>query len=289
MVKQSVKQKKQAINQIWLSFIFMVVILGNFFTVAGITYFYESNGKSDIIPLYESDSNSEFAHVNYGLSYPINPDKDAFSNYTSGYFHTETIPPHYRFSYEKNPAYTGNNTWGIAINTTTGALSNALARIVFDIPDCKNWIITDIDINTTLSSDIDNRLLVAITNFKNPTEITEHLGTGLYNVVQPAITSLDLHIDVTTVKALKIHSDSQERPHNSLDIVISDDSSDGMTGFAFQISVIISGYQAGGWDLETSLLISTTLWNILIILVIIYSLDMFDLGGFVKTLKKGGR
>ena len=286
MVTKKQKEQAQARNQILLSFLFMIMMIGNFVTVAGITWYYENNGHENIVEIYRTDSNTDFGHVNYGVSFPVNH----FDNYTSGYYHLAPSTTTW-LTYEKAPTYLGNDTWGISINATTHANANAFTIINIDLPDLNQWIITDIDINTTLPGDTDQELFVATYSKNTPIEITDgNLDTTLLlDASIPGLTELDEHIDVSPVNSLRIQENSKVRVNDGLHIRIRDTTNNGMGSFAFQFKVVILGTQAGGWTLQTSLLISTTIWNILILIGVIYSLDMFDVGGFVKTIKEKRR
>lgn len=283
------KQKEQAIarNQLWLSFLFMIMILGNFVSVGAITYVYETNGHDNITQLYTTDSNTDFDLIPFGASMPTNN----FDNFTTGYFFLHAPPTVVWLSYDKTPAYLGNNTWGFSTNATFHVGAQAQATIVIDLPELNKWVITDVDINTTLPGDTDSSWRVKLYSKNSIIELTDpFLDVQILSETIPALTtSIDKHIDVNPVASLEAYQNSQGKPETGLQIEILDPANDGMAGTAFQFSVTIYGTLATGWTLETSLLISTSIWNIIILIGVIYSLDMFDVGGFVETLKKRRR
>lgn len=284
MVSKKQKEQAQARNQIWLSFLFMIMILGNFVSVAGITYYYETNGHENVVQLFTTDSNTDFSNIPFGVTMPTNN----LDNFTTGHFflHATTVT---WLSYDKTPAYLGNDTWGFSVNATFHAGASTREIITIDLPELDQWIITDVDINTTLPGNTDQQLDLRLYSKNTPIEVTDpFLDVEILSLATtPLSTSIDKHIDVNPVSSLGIYQNSQGKAETGLQIIILDSANDGQNAFACQFSVTIFGTQATGWTLETSLLISTIIWNIIILIGVVYSLDMFDIGGFVKTLKKG--
>lgn len=285
MPKQKVS-KKQSINQIWLSFLFMIVIVGNFFSIGVIAHYYESYNVNGEQILFVSDTNTEFEHVNYGATFPANNP----SNFTSGYYFNSGSPAFQLLSYEKIPAYLGNNTWGFSVNSSANAAAFARASYMIALPDLPQWLVTNVQVNITCPGDTDQRILLAFISINDPVELNTFLSTRFYDTQHSSVTDLNLNVSVSLLNGLKVKADSQEKTENMLEIVVADSpTGDGMGAFAYQMSVIITGKSTETWSMENALLISTTTWNVFIILVIIYSFDKFDLGGFVKTIRKSRR
>lgn len=290
MVKQT---KKQSINQVWLSVLFMIVILGNFVTVAGISYYYESNGADTKTLLWETDSDSEYLHFTTTDNYVQYP----YLNVTTGirWIETGNIIAE---KVELTPAYLGNGTWGVSCPTLGNNPYDWVSGVVVvAVPNMHNYLITNIFINYTMP---DNDVHWGITALHTDSTIFGLTDYGSAdpqsqetNIIPPssnAVTVDDyvLAYDVPLAKSLAIFDDSRDKSFTALEMGWNiDDPSVGMVGFASQWNVQIYGEQITGWSLQDSLTVSVTLWNIIIGLAIVYSLDVIDLGGFVKTIRKG--
>lgn len=297
MPKQSEKQKKQSITQVWLSIIFMIAILGNFFTVAGIVWYYENNGVDNEVMVFESDSNTDYMHFtttdNY-IFYPI------FNITTQMRGLVTALPDNLPVKTELTPLYLGNNTWGVSVpgmNDPAGYY-HLSGIIVMAIPNMDNFLITKIVINETMPlNDVHWDMTIlhldtgvfGLSDFgsADPSSQETNILPGTATVTTP---ELNAAYTIPLTKGLRIFENSQGKQYTGIEIaweVI--DPTVGLSAYAMQWKVQIFGEQITGWTLQDSLLVSTIIWNIILGTVIIYSLDMFDIGGFVKTIRKQRR
>ena len=278
MVKQN---KKQSINQIWLSFVFMIVILGNFITVAGIDYYYETNGFGERQSLWVSDSSTEFPVFEFASDYPspFYDDIQTGQNIVHNGYH----------QYNRTPAYLGNDTWSMVVNSTsfTGLQYSAI-NVWMVLPNMDTWLIDNVIINLTLPGEIDEKVGIAIWGLNTPV-----LNSG-YNSASTLIYSnsftggdseMNENIDVSLLDALNIFDSANQFDNYAMNLFITDTGNDGISAFACVWSCEVIGEIVTGWSVESSLLVSVTVWNVLIGIAIVYSLDMFDLGGFIKTIR----
>lgn len=297
MPKQSTKQKKQSINQIWLSIIFMIAILGNFFSVAGIVWYYENNGMVNEMLVFESDSNTNYMHFTTTDNYILYPH---FNITTQMRGLITALPVNLPVKTELTPLYLGNNTWGtsIPVMNDPAGYYHLSGIIVMEIPNMDNFLITKIVINETMpSNDVYwdmtvlhlNTPVFGLDNFgsADPPNQETNIIPGSYVVTT---SEMNIAYNLPLTKGLRIFENSQEKQYTGIEIaweVI--DPTVGLSAYAMQWKVQVFGEQISGWTLQDSLLASIIIWNIIIGTVIIYSLDIFDLGGFVKTIRKTRR
>lgn len=278
--------KKESINQVWLSFVFMIVIMGNFITVAGIDYYYETNGFGERQSLFITDSSTDFTVTEFGDDYGT----PFYDSQRTGQY---TVWNNYH-QWNRTPAYLGNNTWSIACNDTTGLGGTVYTgiNIWFALPNADTWLIDNVLINITLPGETDQRLAIALWGYNEPilNSGANNARTLIYNQdLTLGLSSLSYNVDVSLLDALNFYDNTNQYDNYDMNIYITDSGNNGISGFACAFSVDVIGEIVSGWSVESSLLVSVTVWNVIIGLAIIYSLDMFDLGGFVKTIRKQRR
>lgn len=277
------------INQTLLTLIIASVMILGFVGVYAIGYQYESTAIPET--LFVSDSNTEFGMIDFNaLVLP--------AYYPAIYqpmYYGKVSPLGNWIQSNITMVYTGNNTWGGAVNQQTGAFYESQVYIPIKLDIAKTSLFSSIQIKMNLPGDADISTDVMISSIHNPVVLPG--DSGYYTTIQPitpqtpSATTYNQTFPISTYQALKIYSDANANPEPYITIRIIDNLENGISAYNLNMTVEIIGTSVSTWSLQDSV-------NIVIggavvgnFVVGAFMLDSVDFRGYVKTLpgKSGNR
>lgn len=272
-------------TQTFLAFVMIGILLIGFVGVYYVDAYYETNG--DAVVLWESDSDAE---TNVGYTLTNTP------YLTWDYAHTGqmvgwTGSPYVFETYNRTAVYTGNNTWTYSANETDGNYHNN-ARWIFEIPNIENWVIDSVNVSFSTNGDTDLQFSMAVNypiNYDVDYDRTEPRGTlidAVYsftptdnyyfrNVSVPLATALDINNNVNNIEGVNPVFEFSMNGGN-----------DGLSAWAFSISIVINGYRIDTTSMIDQISIVIGISVCLNVIAIVYLTDEIDLGGYTKDIKK---
>lgn len=273
-------------TQTFLAFIMVGILCIGFVGVWYVDAYYEQQEPTEI--LWVSDSSSD-TDLGYTLENP------PFA--TWDYVHTGQIvgwtgSPYTFETYNRTGVYIGNNTWSYSANETTGNYHNQ-ARWYFDMPNIENWIITDVNVSFSTNGDSD---LEFVMGFDYPIDYNVDYdapykrGTAIDHVYSfsPTNDHYFRNVSVPLETALDINNNVNNIPNVNPMYVFSliDADDDGLSAFAFTISITIHGYKVDATSMidQISIIIGASVG--INIVAIIYLTDKYDIGGYVRDIPK---
>lgn len=278
------KAKKSTGTQILLTFVMTVVLLSGFGLVFAVDYYYTNlNGTTDEIELFTTDSNTEYPVTDYIPTFVGNR-----------YFDSQTGQRMGKGSdwiqFNRTPAYLGNDTWSASINNTVamepyGWQYFSIQNSLFDVD---TWVLTKITVNLTLNADTDLRVatsLDCLNTFSDPADTTQ--GNILFHdTTVSGVTYYNKTYTIPLSVALTIFDTAQERTDYLLFCNIYDKDADGLTAWACQWKITLHGRIVSGWNEQTSVSVALLGAISMNVIVGIYALDQFDIGGAVRDLPR---
>lgn len=273
-------------NAVLLAFVFVCVIFANFGVVALISLEYETDGTSEDILLWVSDTDTNFPTYDLGTT----GIPDWLERGTVQQFRTTTAPTEYTQN-NYTPAYLGNNTWGTTIENvpTDTYVTNAFSTYMA-LPNLKNWVMSKVIINVTLPSE-DCKLFLNVYHHQDPFKFSTPSSTGLHSSQWTTLkitdfvteSEYDVSYPVTLPESLRIYDHSQQEPFTDITLTWQDLNFDGMSSFSPTWTIQIWGKQISGWGITDSLLVYAIGFSILNTTVIIFMFDRVDLLGYKKS------
>jgi hypothetical protein len=279
------KQKATSGFQILLAIVMMLTMLSGFVFVYAIDIY--DNGETTGEIVFESDSNMQHSLLDIEFT-PVD-----FLTLQNAYYYSDSP---YFFQYNKTAVYNGNNTWLLNCNGTIALVSNAL-NVYEIIPNIDSFIIDNIIINMNIDIiDVDVNFDIG---FIFDESGTVDLNTPSNERLVPLLDTSESNYGVDfpdgwynksfnlpLSKSLNIYDLAQEKTNGHLYIVIGDGNANGLTAFTLSYEVIINGK-----PITTMSTVNTVKWaiggtGILGIIVGIFMLDQYDLGGYTKDLPK---
>ena len=286
-------------NQTFLTIIMALFMVSGFVGVFAIGEYYEANTSTTAEIMWESDSNLEFQTLDTSRHV-----SDLYKNlpnpYGVGTF-KQTVVGSVSF-YEQNnctPVYTGNNTWAM---TMTGWLpdipdyTNGWHHLPILIPNANSFIAETIDVSFTMAGDVDQYVQILLGSNVNP-EHPDLIGVD-FTVLYPETahfgeTLFEQTFDLTTFQKLEWFGESQNKDDIGMWIYIREgDTTDGLSSFAMEFSISVTGVPSLTWSLQDSMNIWLGFCVIINIGLIIYLSDVVDFQAVRKDLpkrKNGGK
>lgn len=273
--------KKTDAKQMVLAFVFAVVLVMGFLITWGINSYYEQNGVSNEIILFETDTNTEYKTYDYVPGANVYFDQQTSQRLGKG---TDWI------QFNRTPVYTGNSTWSANINNTDSMLPYGwnYFSIQIDLSNVNQWILSKIVANVTLNGDSDLRIISSIDSFNllsDPSDSTQFNILFIDNLAG-GITDYDKSIDIPLSTALSLNNIAQERTNFVLFFNIFDKDQDGFSDWACDWKITLYGSQISGWSQIDSLTVGFGISNVIAGITIIYMTDAIDLGKVVKDVSK---
>ena len=270
-------KKEKAVKQSMLTALFLAVMLAGFGAIAYVEYDYAQTTQP--IQLFVSDDNTVF---------PVIP---AYTDYNGWYSLRNAQYERTNFDglqTNKTAVYAGNNTYVMSIDIMN-TLFYKYATYVIELPELDNWLITSINLTTTLNIDTDLRSEIYIhhhtgdydrTNPSHKTIVYQNNGEG------GAETYKEKDIAVPLSKAVEVYDGCQNQDVKALEFMLYDKDQNGFGAFSWEFSIEIHGEILSGWsshDTVVAILVISGTANILIALVMT---DGLDIGGYVRNLPK---
>lgn len=268
-------------NQTLLALIMAFVMSLGFIGVYAVSYQYETTAQTEQV--YSSDSDLEFLDWDTTLRYPEIPQPYGIGGYMINagvYEKTNTTP-----------VFLGNDTWGaslIGFDPHSPHYSNAYYYIPILITQAKTFITDTINITCTLAGEpvtVD----IYIGGVNNPDDNTNIPAVRLDQFTTTTETSFTKSFDLSSYEKLQWYSTSQQINSPTLTIVMYDTGFDGLSTYAMELKVIITGETTTTWSLQDSVNLVIGISIAGNIIVMAYMTDSLDFGGSRKDLpgKKG--
>jgi hypothetical protein len=277
------------INQTLLAIVISLMMVADFVGVYAVRYQYTQNSVPESI--YVSDSNTEFGTIDFQALTP----PTQFSAIYQPMYYAKVSPLGNWIQSNITMVYTGNDTWGGAVNSPAGAYYESQVYIPIKMDIVKTCLITSISIKMSLPGDADIQTDATFLSVHNPVIVPTDFG--FYTTIQPitastpGATSYNQTLAITPYKALKIYSDANSNPETYLTIRIIDSLQNGMTPYNLNMTIEIMGTPVNTWSLQDSVnfVLGASIVGNCILLV--YMSDAVDFGGYRKDLsnRSGGR
>jgi hypothetical protein len=279
--KYKTSSGKDIILTVILSFSLMMGFVGVYVVQA----YYDTELTPETV--FESDSDLEFGQHDYGLGYPINWYYDVQTAY-------KILNGADFFQYNKTAVYTGNNSWQTSVNTSTvsGVGTSNAFDWVMNFPNLDRFVIDNLTVSLRYPVMPDSFVGIYVIHFPTLTGYTEDSPikqTLLYSDISAQTTQTSLGwynktLDIDLTDSLRIYDIAQETDNWFLFMTIQDKNKDGFSEGVMSINFEMNAQQISGWSIIDSLTSVIGGAFILNIIVAIFMLDAYDIGGYVRDL-----
>lgn len=278
------------IHQSILAIIMASVMLLSFIGVYIAGYQYETYQTENSTIMWQSDSNMQFQELDVSQSVPL----WNYTPYGIGTFRYwgDSLFPTYEEGNNCTPIYAGNNTWTASmLGFSTGIPEPSAEYFHYPvlIPQAKTFLADTIDFTITVpASDGDINLLVLIGANNNP-ERVDFSGLSTQPILDETIGSAEStvtrSITLTTFQKLLWYQGSNNADESAMWFyVIGTDRLDGISSYALELTITITGVPITTWSLQDSINLVLVIGIASNIVIIIYASDGVDLNAIRKDL-----
>lgn len=199
-------------------------------------------------------------------------------------------------SWNRTAVYLGNETWACSFNTTEGPNGN-INVIVLEIPDLENMIIDNIVYNITTNGEPDNVIISTFGLVDSATNIMDH-DNGPVEIINfidgapPDPLYIDgiwynRTVDMDLQDSIGLYQALNNGKKGYLMIFYGEDPAAGdFDGWACKFKVEVYGERVTGWSKVDTVNLVIGLSIMCNVIAAIYIQDQYDVGGYVKDIKK---
>lgn len=254
---------------VFMTAIFTVLMLTGFVGVYAVDYEWKQNYPSE--RLFITDGDTQFVTIDY------DPDSYPDPYYPDLQTCQRELLSGTPMQYNRTAVYTGNNTYSIAVNETSGSSNSAL--MVMEIPNVENWIMSDIWINMSKNTDPDITLSATLIYYDDIHIYTNPSDQIYLNYAVGSTTGTDYetHLSIPLATALSINNNANQFDNVALMVIFKDKDNDGLSAFAWEMTLTIDGQKTS--DMSIADTVSWVLGGSVVIniIAIAYMTDGLDI------------
>lgn len=279
---------KSSINATMLTALFLAIMLAGFGAVAYVSYDYDLARESELVYTTNTDISPNGQY--YDL---VNAPFTTWDYVSTGQLSAFTGSPYQFYTYNRTAVYSGNDTWTYSSNETLGNYHNN-ARWLFPIENIDNWIIHSVNLSFSTPSDTDLEFVYAI-NYPIDNivdyEATYKRGVAFEHIYSFSPTDNHYYRNYsvplsTALEILDVSKELKDLASPVFEFSLVDKDKDGMSAFAFSMSIQIYGEKINTWSISDTLTMVIVGSGIVNVSIAVLMLDSVDIGGYVRDLPK---